>query len=161
MNKMKRTGLGIGMGALVLLGVFLSQLLNLPGTGTTDPQATIESQADIAGELGPAETSSDSQSSEETASTKLSMMDSLKANDEVIKVWISDRTFRRSETDTTQAVAIEDIVSAVKAAQGSEEGIKLVVYLEESARASAQEELTNALNSAEIPETAILQVDSF
>ncbi len=69
----------------------------------------------------------------------------------VIKDW--NYFVRVGKTDTP--VELADLVTAVKEAKGDRDGIRLRVYRSDSARATAEHKLQDALKEAGIAETAV------
>jgi hypothetical protein len=73
---------------------------------------------------------------------------------ETVRVVIRDRDYFLKEGRTETPLPLDRLVDTVREVPGDDDGIRLRVYRAESARVTAELELREALQKAEIPESA-------
>lgn len=138
-----------GGGVILALGVLLGMFMKLPGWGggTTMLSTTSGDQS------GTTTTNKDSTTDQGLPTAGL------------ITVLIDDRDFSLAKKSgdelTYEAIALEEIVELAKDLPGNEDGIKVRVLRKETARATAEANLRNALIDAGLDAGSIYMPRSF
>lgn len=83
--------------------------------------------------------------------------------DQIIEVRVSDRAYAirpAGDTGEFQPIELEQLVERAKAAKGNEDGIRAKIYRDPSARAAAEQRLSDALTAAGVPKDSIQWLDA-
>jgi hypothetical protein len=72
-----------------------------------------------------------------------------------LRVLIRDRSYFLKDGSQETSITLDALVGALRNTDGDEDGIRLRVYRAENARVTADVQLKEALQQAEIPESAI------
>lgn len=72
-----------------------------------------------------------------------------------LRVVIKERSFFVRQGSQDKPIAIDALVAAIKSAKGDADGIRARVYRAGSARPTAEQQLTDALKAADVPESAV------
>lgn len=78
-----------------------------------------------------------------------------KSNGKSLRVVVKDWNYFVRSTGGDQPIGLEDLVDRVKELPGDADGIQLRVYRTESARATAEQRLQDALKAANVAESAV------
>jgi len=74
---------------------------------------------------------------------------------ETVRVVVRDRSYFLKDGTAETSISLDTLVDSVRNAGGDEDGIRLRVYRAENARVTADVQLREALERAEIPESAV------
>ncbi|MEM7810131.1 MAG: hypothetical protein AAF532_01455 [Planctomycetota bacterium] len=147
---MKRLQVGVFAAAVVGVAALLNGLLNGFGLGAGAGGTGGEATSEVSVALPPSE--------------PLTLPDQVEppqpADTSVVEVLVDDRSYYLRDGEGWAAASLEDVTAAATAATGSD-GVKLRVVRSDAARASAEEELLDALAAAGLDRTAIVIAEGF
>lgn len=149
-------GLGVIVAIAIAIGIWLGGLFkNIgfdtgTGGGTVTPLVSSDSQTSLKDSPQPSSEESEDSDKPNVVGTQ-----------EVVVVIIDDRSyFLRADIGVTETrVSLDALIELVKNAQGNEDEIRLRVFRRNSARASTENALKQALSDSQIPSAAVQWVD--